>query len=289
MMTVVLIVIVGILFFFVCLILSIPLTKKHLIIDSEKPSDFGLDFEEVRFNSTDGIPLYGWWMPTIGSRRTVIFLHGFAGSMVPDLKYVLSFHNAGYNVLMFDFRAHGRSQGTHSSLGALEVRDALGAIAFAKTKGSDKTGLLGFSMGGRTALMTAALKPGIDAVISDGGPLRLRTAITEDIKRRKLPGFLSPSLAWMILLGASVRLGINLFKHDPIQVAEKLQTLPVYFIHGDKDRYTHLIELETMVRKSGNKAQFWRVSEAGHREIDQFYVDEYIQRVIGFFDNWMYE
>ena len=41
----------------------------------------------------------------------MIFLHGHAGSMDPDVKYAPWFHERGISVLMFDFRGHGRSGG----------------------------------------------------------------------------------------------------------------------------------------------------------------------------------
>ena len=93
--------------------------------------------------------------PQLNSSRTIIFLHGFNGSMDPDLKYASHFIKAGFNVLMFDFRNHGRSEGNITSLGALEVLDAEAAMQYARLRGSEKTGLLGFSMGGRVALLTA--------------------------------------------------------------------------------------------------------------------------------------
>src|SRR5512133_1944627 len=159
--------IIFLFFIAVCLVISIPLTKRHRLKEFRSPADLGLDFKVVHFPSTDGITLSGWWIPAEGSPNTIIFLHGFGGTMDPDIKYVPAFIQAGYNVLMFDFRAHGRSNGSRTSLGALEVNDVIGAIHFAKSCNSWAIGLMGFSMGGRAALLAAAQHPGIQAVISD--------------------------------------------------------------------------------------------------------------------------
>lgn len=275
-----------ILFIFIvtCLILSVPLTKRHQLKEFHSPAEYGLEFKSVHFPSTDGITLSGWWIPAEESPNTIIFLHGFAGTMDPDLKYVPAFIQAGYNVLMFDFRAHGRSRGNRSSLGALEVNDVLGAIQFAKSCNSWAIGLMGFSMGGRAALLTAATHAGVQAVISDGGPLRLSTAISMDLRRRKVPDNLTPIMAFMILLGASLRLWVNLFRKDPLVVGNKIAPIPVLLIHGDKDPYTRIIELNKMMAKSKGNLHLWRVAGANHREVDLVDPELYLQTVIGFFD-----
>lgn len=270
-----------------CLVMSIPLTKRHNQKEARTPAEVGLQYRAVCFPSTDGLTLSGWWIPAEGCPRTVIFLHGFSGSMDPDIKYASAFHQHGFNVLMFDFRAHGRSGGKHSSLGALEVRDVMGAYDFAKQSGSWSVGLIGFSMGGRAALLAASKYKGINAVISDGGPMRLITAVTTELKRRKIPHWAAPILAGMTLFGASLRLGVNLFWNDPLVKAKKLPPTPALLIHGDLDPYTTINELVEMVKRSKNAAKLWRVAGARHREVDQADPEAYIDRVLAFFEDHM--
>jgi uncharacterized protein len=267
-----------------CLLISFSLTRRHSQKVDTNPSEVGLVYRSVFFPSTDGITLSGWWIPAEDSPNTVIFLHGFAGSMDPDLKYAPVFHEHGFNVLMFDFRAHGRSGGKHTSLGALEVRDVLGAYDFAKQSNSWSVGLLGFSMGGRAALLTAARCKEFSAVISDGGPLRLHTAIKADLIRRKTPHWAAPILAAMCLVGASLRLGVNLFWNDPLVLAKKIADTPTMLIHGDLDPNTTIAELDKMVERSKFKIKLWRVADARHREVDQADAEGYMQRVVGFFE-----
>jgi pimeloyl-ACP methyl ester carboxylesterase len=271
----------------ICLLVSITLTKRHSLRNPRSPSDFGLKFDEVTFPSSDGISLSGWWIPSGDSQKTIVFLHGYAGSMDPDLKYTPAFHAHGYNVLMFDFRAHGRSAGRLSSIGALETRDVSGAIDYVKNKSGNSIGLLGFSMGGRTALLTAANNHEIKALVSDGGPVRLLTAISENIKQKRLHRPVAKVLAGMVMIGASLRLQVNLFANDPLPRSKYLDPIPVFFIHGDCDPYTHLDELEKMVSNAGRNAQLWRVAEAGHRDADQHRPEEYLSRIFTFFDQWM--
>lgn len=250
------------------------------------PGQYGLAFRDVSFITEDGVRLKGWWIPTADSEKTVIFLHGYAGSCDPDLKYAPAFHNAGFNVLLFDFRAHGRSGGWITSLGALEVRDCMAAVRFVRAQGSDDIGMLGFSMGGRAALLSAAGNPGaVRAVISDGGPLRLTTAISTGLAEKGLPEFLCKTISYIIVFGMSVWARQWLFARDPIVQAGKLAPLPVLFIHGDQDPNTGPDELERTAHAAGENAAVWRIPEAGHRNAEDFIGDEYLRRVIAFFES----
>ncbi len=270
--------------FGLCLLLAIPLVKRQGQKEIRSPAEFDLSFEEVSFLTADHMQLRGWWIPSPASTRTVILLHGYAGSMDPDIRYAPPLHKAGYNVLMFDFRAHGRSSGRITSLGALESRDVHAAIDFADAKGSQHIGLLGFSMGGRAAVLAAPYPPIIKAVISDGSPARLVTAITRNLLLRKIPPVLSWLLARMILIGASLLTGVNLSRNDLHRAAANLSGTPVLYIHGGLDRYTTPQELNRLMQLAGPRARLWSVPEAKHRNIEDTRPDEYIEQVLSFLE-----
>lgn len=98
---------------------------------------------------------------------------------------------------------------------------------------------------------------------------------------------ISPPLSWilarMVLTGASIIMGVNLFKADPLNTAGKLDRIPTLFIHGEKDRYTTAEEIKTMVSLAGPNARLWSVPEAKHRNIETSRPEEYLQVVISFF------
>ncbi|MGD0707404.1 MAG: alpha/beta fold hydrolase [Anaerolineaceae bacterium] len=277
------------LFFTTCIGLSFVVTHKQSQSVHSSPAEFGLRYKDIPLLTSDGIQLRGWWIPAEGSTCTIIFLHGYAGSCDPDLKYVPFFHEKGFNVVMFDFRAHGRSDGAFTSMGYLEKQDCLAAVDFALSKGSHSIGMLGFSMGGRVALLTAPEAPAVQAVISDGGPARITTVIVAELTRKGVPHALAAVLAFMTELGMSIRCGVNLFDQEPYAQCRHLAPLPVLFIHGDHDPNTRPAELERMVREAGENAICWRVPEAGHRDVDAFRPEEYVQKVTAFFERWLPE
>lgn len=86
------------------------------------PADWGLTFEEVSLITTDRVQLHGWYLPHQGSRHTLLFLHGNAGNISHRGDSVQIFHRLGMNVLIFDYRGYGQSEGNPTEEGL--YRDA---------------------------------------------------------------------------------------------------------------------------------------------------------------------
>jgi uncharacterized protein len=120
------------------------------------PADAGLPFEEVTFSSKDHLLLKGWWIPAVKvadpsiSTPVVIMLHPLFGNRhglvrrPSDWRYwpfrlegeldllqtAKQFSQAGYAVLMFDFRSHGESQRGLCGGGLSEDQDVMGAVDY---------------------------------------------------------------------------------------------------------------------------------------------------------------
>ena len=177
------IIILWVLIIFILLILSVGLvlsfyfTHRGQLGETHSPDEYGLQFEPVEFKAMDGLTLRGVWIPASSSDKAVIILHGHGGSYDFDLYRTPALHEVGFNVLLFDFRAHGRSEGKRMTFGYEERRDVLGAIEFLHRRGIQHIGLLGFSYGGIVSMLVTPDCPDVKAVITDGGPARMRTAI----------------------------------------------------------------------------------------------------------------
>jgi fermentation-respiration switch protein FrsA (DUF1100 family) len=267
--------------------LSWEMTRRHPPDERRSPAEYGLTFEEVSFPAGDGLTLRGWWIPAAGAERAVVFLHGQAGSMDPDVQYVPALQAAGLSVLMFDFRAHGRSAGRTGTIGYLERQDVRGAVAYLRQKGITRIGLLGFSMGARVALLAASLCPEVRAVVADGGPPRMLPAIAARVQERGLPRWLGVPSAWLTLAFTSLRVGANLFRYEPIHWMGRVAPRAILFIHGDHDPYIPAAEFEALVAAAGRPKEVWRVAEAGHRAVDRVYPQEYRRRLVDFFGQYL--
>lgn len=267
----------------ISLLLGRRVTRRGKPQAADSPANYGLKFSEIAFQTADRVTLHGWWIPSDQSPRTIIFLHGYHGSMDYDLPLVSSFNQHGFNVMMFDFRGHNRSEGRLTTIGALERKDASAAIALAQAKGSIWIGLLGFSMGGRVAILSAADGAQINAVVSDCAPARLTTAIAGELVKRHIPIFAARICARLAVFGASILSGTNLFIHEPILQAAKLGGKPVYFIQGMKDPFITQDEFSRMTLCAGENARTWMVPDAGHCEIPLLLPEEYRLKIIEFF------
>ena len=103
----------------------------------DHPDNHGLEYLDVEFQSrVDRIPLKGWWIPGQESDPTIIMVHGITSNRASNnaLGVAKRLREHGYNLLLFDQRAHGESGGERISGGYHERRDLGGAIDFLKSE-----------------------------------------------------------------------------------------------------------------------------------------------------------
>ena len=108
----------------------------------DHPDAHGLRFEEVKFVSRKGdVNLRGWYLPGDERRPTLIFVHGIGSIRTGDNAMALAARlvSQGYNVLLFDLRAHGSSGGDKVTGGVDEQQDVLGAFDFLVARGTPST------------------------------------------------------------------------------------------------------------------------------------------------------
>jgi len=127
--------------------------------------------ENVQFAAADGVPLGGWLLPGAPDAPGVILCHDAGSSRAALLNLAITLHGQGFTTLLFDFRGHGESGGTRSTLGLEEKRDVLGAVDLlvrrlgAETK---RIGIYGVGMGAYSAVLAAADRPALRVLVLDG-------------------------------------------------------------------------------------------------------------------------
>ena len=85
-----------------------------------------LDHEVLEIHSEDGYLLKGIYYPCVGSKKTVICIHGYTSHAEREWAFNgLFYHELGYNVLIPYQRAHGISEGKYITFGALESKDSI--------------------------------------------------------------------------------------------------------------------------------------------------------------------
>lgn len=96
--------------------------SRDLVAD---PSAMGLDFEDVRVATQDGVLLHGWFVPAEPSRGAVLFFHGNAGNISHRLDTIALINGLGLSLLIFDYRGYGLSTGEPSVAGTREDARAM--------------------------------------------------------------------------------------------------------------------------------------------------------------------
>jgi pimeloyl-ACP methyl ester carboxylesterase len=199
----------------------------------------------------------------------LVVAHGFTLSWQrPMVWSIIKRFNYSAAVVTFDFRGHGRSGGL-STLGDKEVEDLDVAVRWARELGYAKVATVGFSMGASVVLRQAALRRGVDAVVSVSGPGRWYYRDTEPMRR--------------VHFAAEKRLGRAFTRHvlktrispagwpvpDPLPPAEAAPLIaptPLLIIHGDRDIYFPAEHGQQLYDAAREPKEFWLLPGFGHAE-----------------------
>ena len=139
------------------------------------PESFKLKYESVSFESSDGLKLKGWFLPSDKSNNTIIVMHGYPTNKANVLPFSM-FLLKKFNVFLFDFRSFGESQGSYTTAGYKEVNDLDAAVKYLESRKDVKNiGALGFSLGGSVAIMNK--NNNIKAVVADSAYSNLNNMI----------------------------------------------------------------------------------------------------------------
>jgi len=130
------------------------------------PRDIGLDYEEVRPRTEDGLTLHGWYVPASEPRGTLLFLQGNAGNISHRLESLRIFNRLGLSVLIIDYRGYGLSQGSPSEAGLQrDVAAAWRYLVHTRGEAPRRIVLYGHSLGGSLAAWLAAREPAAGLIL----------------------------------------------------------------------------------------------------------------------------
>lgn len=166
---------------------SLRLTRHTPIL--HRPSEAGLEYDDVFFPAEDGIPLEAWYIPCKDSDKIIIVNHplcfnrsgypshlkpwdDFCGgaacgndfeiNFIPDLKIL---HNAGYNILAYDMRNFGHSSAANGGMcagGIFESRDVIGSLNYVRSREDTKhmtIGLFSRCLGANSTFLAMHRRP----------------------------------------------------------------------------------------------------------------------------------
>ncbi|HWP94872.1 MAG TPA: alpha/beta hydrolase [Gammaproteobacteria bacterium] len=125
------------------------------------PAQAGIVYEEEWFESEDGVRLHGWFLPAPHEPHgAVLFLHGNAENISTHINSVWWLPQAGYDVLLFDYRGYGKSEGQATLAGLhLDAQAALRRLLAREAERTDRIAVFGQSLGAAIAVSMLARAP----------------------------------------------------------------------------------------------------------------------------------
>ena len=257
------------------------------------PDGFGAPFENVSFPSLDGVKLSGWFVPArvepgteYGPRGVIILCHGMLYNRVEALAWAGPIWQRGFALLLFDFRALGRSDGDLCTAGYLETQDLRGAVEYLSMRPDMKDvpiGVFGFSMGGAAAILAAAEEERILAVATHGAFATLERAIVQRYRHHFGP--LAPfAVQAGMLLGRYLRwFPVPASSVAPINAVSRLAPRPLLLLHGGEDRVVHPADAQDLHDAAGYPKSLHVFPRSGHKKIYRPLRNEARERVADFF------
>ena len=219
----------------------------------------GVASQDLSFETADGSRLHGLWLPAApghGPACTIVHAHGNAANLSNHLPLVAWLPARGVNVLMFDYRGYGRSEGRPSLNGVVE--DVEAAVAAARRQpgvDTDRILLFGQSLGGATALRAAQR--------SEAGTLRGLIVDSAFASYRGIADDVARQTAWLLLLSPVLRPWLPPAAEDPVTAIGRLK-MPVWLIHGDRDGLIDIAHSERLFAAAQVPKQLLRVPEGTH-------------------------
>lgn len=246
--------------------------------------------EKWTIESNNGLKLYARYL-NHHTEKTAVLLHGFMADGDGLGGFAKMFYDLGYNVLLPDARAHGRSQGKFIGYGWVEKEDVVQWIEqIIKRNGlKSKIVVMGQSMGGATTMMVSGMKLPVQvkAFIEDCGYSSVKGEIFYQA------GNLVHLKPWASKIVVSLVSDINRIKNSfflgQASCVEQLKknTLPILFIHGGKDHFVPTKMVYQNYAATKGPKELWIAPLAGHAMSLPMYHQEYQKHVKNFLDKYI--
>jgi pimeloyl-ACP methyl ester carboxylesterase len=272
------------------------------------PALDALGGEVVRLHARDGVRLAARWLaaerddPTWAPdpHEAVLLLHGYSGSIAPDLVEYGPYLRRTASVLGLDFRGHGLSDDGPSTFGLLETEDVAGALAWLGERGITRVALMGTSMGGIVAISSVVVlgdgslpgadldpaaprdveappRPVIVGVIADSVAPELEIPIAS-----RLRGPARRFVAARLFDGATRTLGSDPRATEPARIIGLVEPVPLLLIHGEDDDTVPVVDGMRLAALAGPGAEHWIVPGATHSGAHAVATEDYERRTADF-------
>lgn len=214
----------------------------------------------------DGLKLVGEYYD-FGFDRAAIIVVGRTETLLYSYYYVQPYKELGFNVLVFDNRAHGLSEGRKCYLAYREYRDVLAwAKLVHESFGMNEIHLHGLCIGSSSclfALISPECPDYIRAMVADGMYATFSDTFAMHVKER---GHALFPIFYIALLYVRIFSHADIWHDGPVYRVDRLKK-PILFIHSRKDQYSEPEKLKTIFERcNADKTLEW-FDKGGHSRV----------------------
>lgn len=213
-------------------------------------------------NTHDGVKLHGWFVRTDSAIATIVMCHGNAGNISHRLEIIRRLQNTGFNILIFDYRGYGKSEGSPTEDGV--YKDGLAAFDYAMNLpdvNSKRIILWGTSLGGAVAVDIALQRPALGLILESA------FSSAKDVARSAYP-----------------YLPVHFVIRSQLNSVEKIRKIhtPLLQIHGNNDNIIPIELGEKLFKAANEPKELYIIDGSGHN--DTFIIGgmQYLERVRAF-------
>jgi pimeloyl-ACP methyl ester carboxylesterase len=239
------------------------------LIESGTPEDHQLAHTEQILYGSSGKKLFSWFIPApVKSHLCMVIVHGWGANAEMMLPLAKPFHHAGMDVLLYDARNHGNSDGDSFSSLPRFAEDLETALDWIKHEKPDsKVVVLGHSIGAAASVLSASRRNDIDLLISISSFAHPKLVMGRHLDRVWLPrffrSFIISYIQWVI--------GFSLDEIAPMNCIRKVEC-PVLLSHGSNDSTVPISDMHLIRSNAPDKLNIsvMSVDGAGHDSVDFF-------------------
>lgn len=214
--------------------------------------------EQLELQSQNGMILCAWKFPAKQSQGMVLQVHGNAQNMSAHFEYLSWLPFSGYDLVTFDYRGYGCSDGNADVGGSVE--DTKAAIRFMDQEAGKrglKWSLVGQSLGGTLSLRALEEQPtkNLGLIVIDSSFYSYR-----GIAREKLASmWITWPFQWLPYL-----LITDQYSPKGQGLKSLAPNVPVVLMHSEKDPVVPINQGEQIYSELREPKEFWRLTEPGH-------------------------
>ena len=245
--------------------------KKTDLVTST-PQKYNLDFIDVNLPTVNNKHLFGWYIQNKSQNKapSIVFMHGWGGSVSSLLPFAPLFHSLGFNILILDGSNHGASDyhGPSSMKQfAVDIEYAMNWLAKQENVLNKELYVLGHSNASAAAILLAT-KLDIKGIICLSSFLNTKNLLNAwMVNKSKLSNYISRLIVIQLM---------QLYTRCHYDSIAPFNTIldvrcPILFVHGDNDYLTKTSDISLLVKKSSHElSDLINVPSAGHDSILKF-------------------